>query len=149
MSEVQRDEAAFRLSYSVSAEIAAPVARVWALLTDADDFPRWNHTVTELRGPIALGQRLAIKVPISPRTFTPKVTTLEPERRMVWSDGAAPFFKGTRTFTLAPRGDATSFSMVEVFQGVMLPLIKRSLPDFRPVFAQYVQDLQQAAQQVT
>lgn len=146
MVDVRKTEATFRLGYAVSAEIAAPTARVWALLTDADGFTRWNGTVTELRGPIALGRRLAIRVPISPRTFKPKVTVFEPERRMVWSDGAAPFFKGTRTFTLEPRGDSTHFSMVEVFAGVMLPLIKRSLPDFRPTFEQTARDLQRAAQ---
>lgn len=81
------------------------------------------------------------------RVFKPKVTELEPEKRMVWSDGAAPMFKGIRTFTLAPKGDGTTdFTMVEVFAGVMLPLIKGSLPDFGPPFEQYAADLKRAAE---
>jgi hypothetical protein len=36
--------------------------------------------------------------------------------------------------------------MVEVFAGVMLPLIKRSLPDFRHPFERFAADLKQAAE---
>jgi hypothetical protein len=69
---------------------------------------------------------------------------------MVWSDGAAPVFKGVRTFTLAPKADGqTTFSMVEVFSGVMLPLIKGSLPDFGPSFEQYAADLKREAERRT
>jgi hypothetical protein len=66
---------------------------------------------------------------------------------MVWSDGAAPMFKGVRTYTLTPRSDGTTeFSMVEVFRGLMLPMIKRSLPDFAPAFATYAEDLKREAE---
>ncbi len=59
----------------------------------------------------------------------------------------APMFRGERTFTLTPRGDGTTeFSMVEVFSGVMLPMIKGSLPDFVPVFEQYARDLKREAE---
>jgi hypothetical protein len=36
--------------------------------------------------------------------------------------------------------------MVEVFKGVMLPMIKGSLPDFKPNFEQYALDLKTAAE---
>jgi len=133
---------AFRMVCSVRINIAAPPAVIWALLTNAADFPRWNSTVTSITGEIAKGNKLALRVPISERTFTPKVAILEPEVRMVWRDGFAPMFKGERTFVLTPREDSTTdFSMVEVFSGVMLPMIKGTLPDFAPVFDQYAQDL--------
>ena len=101
-----------------------------------------------IEGPIALGQKLALRVPIAPgRVFRPRVTGFEPETRMVWSDGAAPMFKGIRTFTLAPRGDgSTDLAMVETFSGMMLPMIKGSLPDFGPPFEQYAADLKTAAE---
>jgi hypothetical protein len=145
----RRTETTFRLEYEVGIDVRATPERIWKLLTDAPSFPSWNSTVTSLEGEIALGQRLALKVPIAPdRTFKPKVTELEPARRMVWSDGAAPMFKGTRTFTLTPKGDgSTTFSMVEVFKGLMLPMIKGSLPDFREPFEQYAADLKRAAEQ--
>jgi hypothetical protein len=137
----------FRMECSVRCHIAARPKDVWALLTSAADFPKWNSTVTSIEGDIAKGNKLALRVPASPRTFTPKVTELVPEQRMVWSDGMAPMFRGERTFTVSARADGTTdFEMVEVFTGVMLPMIRGSLPDFGPVFEQYARDLTRAAE---
>jgi hypothetical protein len=53
---------------------------------------------------------------------------------MVWQEGNS-MFRGVSTFALARRADGTTdFSMVEVYRGVMLPLIAGSLPDFAPAF---------------
>lgn len=137
----------FRMECSVRCNIAASPKVIWALLTNAADFPRWNSTVTSITGEIAKGNTLALRVPVSERTFKPKVTELVPESRMVWGDGMAPMFRGERTFTLTPREDGTTdFSMVEVFSGIMLPMIKGSLPDFVPVFDQYAKDLKREAE---
>jgi uncharacterized protein YndB with AHSA1/START domain len=138
----------FRMTCSVECTIQAPPERVWSLLTDAAGFPRWNSTVTRIGGTIALGQRLAIEVPAAPgRTFKPKVSESEAPARMVWSDGAAPMFKGVRTYTVAPAaGGGSAFSMVEVFSGVMLPMIAGSLPDFVPIFDAYAADLKREAE---
>lgn len=137
----------FRQECAVSIRVKAPAEKIWSLLTDAAAFPRWNSTVTSIKGEIAVGQKLELRVPISDRTFTPKVTELEANKRMVWSDGMAPMFKGVRTFTLTPVEDgSTDFSMVEVFTGLMLPMIKRSLPDFGPAFEKYAADLKREAE---
>lgn len=141
-----RTESTFSLRYSVSASISATPAAIWAKLTDAKGFPTWNSTVESIDGDIALGHKLAIRVPIAPgRTFTPKVVELS-DHRMVWRDGFYPMFQGTRTFTLTPRGATTDFEMVEEFRGVMLPMIKGSLPDFAPVFDRYAADLKKACE---
>ena len=144
----EKTETAFRMSYRVSEDIRATPEAIWAKLTDASTFPSWNSTVESIEGPIALGQKLAIKVPIAPgRTFSPKVVAFEANQRMVWQDGFFPMFQGARTFTLTPKpGGLTTFEMEEVFRGVMLPMIKGSLPDFRPVFDQYAADLKKACE---
>lgn len=138
----------FRLEHAITSRIAATPERIWSLLTDADGFPRWNSTVTKIDGPIELGQKLALTVPAAPgRVFKPKVTRLEPQKEMEWSDGMAPMFRGVRTFTLTPQSDgSTEFTMVEVFTGIMLPMIKGSLPDFGPVFETYAADLKREAE---
>jgi hypothetical protein len=137
----------FRTEVRVSINIRATPEQIWELLTNAADFPRWNSTVTSIRGSIAQGEKLELRVPISDRTFSPKVTELVPMARMVWSDGFAPMFKGERTFTLTAREDGTTdFDMVEIFSGLMLPMIKGSLPDFGPVFDRYAQDLKMEAE---
>lgn len=141
-----KTESAFSLRYAVRTTIAAPPSRVWAKLTDAPGFPSWNSTVTSIEGPIELGKKLAIRVPVSDRVFTPKVAVLEPEQRMVWRDGFFPMFEGARTFTLTAGGGGTEFEMVEHFRGAMLPMIKGSLPDFGPIFDRYAADLKKACE---
>jgi hypothetical protein len=138
----------FRLECATTIDVRATPERIWALLTNAADFPRWNSTVTRIAGSIEQGEKLEIEVPAAPgRTFRPRVVKLEPGRTMVWSDGFAPMFKGVRTFTLAPNPDgSTAFSMVEVLSGVMLPMIKGSLPDFGPTFETYAADLKREAE---
>jgi hypothetical protein len=104
--------------------------------------------VTSIAGEIAEGRTLVLKVPSAPeRVFKPKVSQVAPERSMVWSDGMAPMFKGVRTFALTPNADGTTrFHMREEFSGLMLPMIKGSLPDFAPVFETYAADLKRAAE---
>ncbi|HEX4417224.1 MAG TPA: SRPBCC domain-containing protein [Kofleriaceae bacterium] len=150
-AKATKTSATFRLEHATSIDVRATPARIWALLTNAADFPRWNSTVSRIAGTIAQGEKLALEVPAAPgRTFKPKVTRLEPERSMVWSDGFAPMFKGVRTFTLTPNPDgSTAFSMVEVLSGMMLPMIKGSLPDFGPVFETYAADLKREAEKTT
>ena len=141
------EKSTFRQSVTVSVDIAAPLERVWGLLTDAPGFARWNSTVTSIEGPIELGRKLAIRVPYSPRLFSPTVAAFDPRRRMVWQDGAAPMFKGVRVFELDQTGSGARFTMTETFSGLMLSLIAGSLPDFAPIFTQYAADLRRAAEQ--
>lgn len=139
------NKSSFRQSVRVAIRIDAPPERIWTLLTNAADFPRWNSTVTGIEGKIAAGERISIKVPISDRLFKVKVDTFDPPKTLVWSDGNA-VFRGVRTFTLTPQGGATVFAMEEVFTGFMLPLIAGSLPDFKPVFETYAADLKKEAE---
>ncbi|HYQ41720.1 MAG TPA: SRPBCC domain-containing protein [Polyangiaceae bacterium] len=143
---VQKSAHPFRMECSVSVDIAAPIARVWALISDVQQLVRWNSTITSLEGEIAVGNELKLRVPISPRTFTPKVTVLDAPRSMIWSDGFAPIFLGVRTFTLSEIPSGTRFEMREAFSGLMLPMIRGSLPDFGPPFEQWAKDLARASE---
>lgn len=144
----EKSQSTFSQDCAVRCRIAAPSDRIWALLTDARRFPSWNTTVKSLEGEIALGNKLSLRVTLDPkRAFSPKVTKLDPAREMEWSDGFAPMFRGIRTFTLTPKGDGTTeFAMREVFSGVMLPMIRKSLPDFGPAFEAFARDLKRAAE---
>ena|SRR5688572_13212357 len=139
----------FSMLYSVAIPIAASPATIWSLLTNAADFPRWNSTVTKIEGRIADGEKIKLRARIAPdRVFSLNVSDVVPESRMVWSDGFAPMFRGVRTYTLTPLEDGRiEFAMSEVFSGVMLPMIKGSLPDFAPAFETYAADLKRAAEQ--
>lgn len=142
-----KTKSAFRMEYSAGINIRAKPDRVWMLMTNAADFPRWNSTVKSIEGKIALGQTIKLVAAISPdRVFNLNVIEFIPEKRMVWSDGNA-MFKGVRTYTLSPKADgSTDFRMSEVYTGLMLPMIAGSLPDFGPAFEQYVADLKKESE---
>jgi hypothetical protein len=138
------------MEYAVSGNIKAAPEKIWKLLTDAENYTKWNSTLTSMEGEIALGGIVRMKVPESPgRTFKVKVTEYTPGKSMLWADGFAPVFQGRRTFTLEPGGDGTTcFRMSEVFKGLMLPLIAGKLPDFGPIFDRYARDLKNAAEKL-
>lgn len=142
-----KSKSAFRMEYTVGANIKAASERIWRLLTNAKDFPRWNSTVQSVEGEIAAGQTIKLYVKVAPgRAFKLTVTEFAPTKRMVWSDGNF-MFRGVRTYTLTPKlDDSTDFTMAEVFSGAMLPLIAGSLPDFGPEFEKYAADLKREAE---
>jgi hypothetical protein len=144
---ITRSRGAFSLTCRVDVNVRAPADRIWAVLTDAKGFPRWNSTVASIEGEIREGARLRMRVPGTDRIFTPRVSGVVPNERMTWAGGFSPVFKGVRTFELRPRGDGTTdFTMAERFSGLMLPLVRRSFPDFGPVFARYADDLRREAE---
>jgi len=136
-------------AFAVKASIRATPERIWALLTDAPDYTRWNNTIEKVDGKIAPGERISVHPKINPgRVFPVKVAEFEPPRRMVWRGGMPlGLFKGERTFTLRPgsTGDV-EFSMREEYTGLMAPLIGRSIPDLQPAFDEFASDLKRAAE---
>jgi len=151
MSELRftQTNSALSMTCRIETVIRAPTAVVWRLLTDAQGFPRWNSTVTAIEGEIREGERIRIHAPGTKQTFTPRVSDVEPERRMLWSDGVDPIFRGARKFELNPNGvGATEFTMEERFSGVMFALTKSMMPDFRPIFEAYANDLKREAERV-
>lgn len=138
----------FRMSTSVTVDIDASAATVWALLTDPARQREWNSTLTSIQGEIREGGTVELVAVASPgRTFKLKVGDIVPNSQMVWSDGFAPMFRGVRTFRLTDLGGGrTRFAMDEAFAGLMLPMIAGSLPEFAPIFATYAADLARAAE---
>jgi len=145
--KASKTKSAFRMEYSAGINIKANVDKVWALMTNAADFPRWNSTVKSIEGKIASGETIKLVATIAPtRAFNLKIVEFSPEKKMVWSDGNA-MFKGVRTYTFASKGDgSTDFTMAEEYTGLMMPMIAGSLPDFTSTFEQYLSDLKKEAE---
>lgn len=134
------------LDYSVAVRIAAPSEVVWAVLTDAPGYTRWNSTVVRLDGAIVPGGKLALVSKVAPkRTFKLKVSAFDAPKRMVWEDGNSMFL-GVRTFTLIPAEGSTTFAMSETFSGGMLGMIAGKLPDFTADFEAFAADLKREAE---
>lgn len=136
-------------SYSATRTIEADPATVFALLTDAGSYPSWNPAVLSLDGTIAPGETIRLVSVVNPkRTFTLKVTEVEPPNRMVWADGMPlGLFKGIRTYTVAPVDEGqTEFTMEEVFSGPLAPLITKAIPDLTESFGMFADALKSAAE---
>ncbi len=138
----------FSMTCRVEAKIHTNADAVWALLTDAKGFSRWNSTVTGIDGDIREGERIRIHVPGSDRTFKPRVSNVEINKHMTWSNGFAPLFRGSRTFELRQRDNgSTDFIMEEKFDGLIFAIVKNRLPDFKLIFEKYAFDLKNEAEQ--
>ena len=135
----------FSRETSVSTTIQADPSIVWALLTHASDFPRWNSTVTSMKGEIWEGGAVELKSILDEkRSFKLKVKEFVPEKRLVRGDAM-----GSRVYTLT-RGDggSTRFSMTEKIGGPLFPLVAGSIPSFDEVFERYAADLKKEAETI-
>ena len=115
--------------------------RIWLLLTNAEDFPRWNSTIIALNGKIEEGGRLELVSTLAPkRTFKLKIKEFVPQQRLAWGDAM-----GIRIFTLEEKDSGTEFSMTEKIGGPLFPLFSRMIPPFDESFEQFAEDLAKAA----
>lgn len=130
------------MEYRASATIDAPAQRVWEAVTDLSSWPAWDPHATRVEGTVVEGGRVTVHTTLSDRAFPVTVTELDPPRRMVWSSGMPlGLFRGARTFTLVEREGVTTYTVHEVFGGLLLPLIRRTMPDLQPSFDGHVAGL--------
>lgn len=135
----------FHRETSVSIEIKADASIVWALLTKASDYPRWNSTIVSIEGEIALGEKIKLKSTLDPkRTFKLKVKEFETEKKLVWGDG-----QGNRVYTITKNANGTvTFSMTEKIGGLMFPLYAKMIPSFDQSFEQFANDLKKESETI-
>lgn len=114
-------------------EIEATPDRVWRLLTDFPKFPEWNPFIRWARGPVEPGGRLEIHIQpsgASGMTFRPTLLKVEPQRELRWLGRLflPGLFDGEHSFTIEALGDhRVRFVQREVFRGILVPLLSRSL----------------------
>ncbi len=135
----------FHRETSISIDIKADASIIWALLTNAPDYTRWNSTVTSLEGKIALGEKILLKSILdAKRTFKLKVKEFEVNKRLVWGDG-----QGSRVYTLTPNSKGgITFSMNERIGGLMFPMYAKMIPPFDKSFEQFASDLKKEAENI-
>ena len=141
----------FRLATAVTKSIGAPATTVWNLLTDLRAQSKWNSTVTSIEGTVALGGHVSFVVPEAPgQTFREKVVAYDEAKSMVWRLNRWPLLVGERSYRLTPGPHgSTELAIDEVLQGLLLPLIAKSLPDFAAMFERTAADLKAAAEAAT
>ena len=132
----------FSRETTVSIGIAAESAVVWALLTNASDYPRWNSTVVSIEGEIETGGEIKLVSTLDEsRTFNLKVKEVVPEKRLVWGDRM-----GDRVYTIASSEGGVTFTMTEKIGGLLFPLFAGQIPSFDEAFEQFAADLKKEAE---
>lgn len=134
----------FSRETSVHVTISADAGIVWALLTNASDFPRWNSTVVSIKGEIRAGEIIELKSTLDEKwTFKLKVKEFVPEKRLVWGDA-----QGSRVYSLEKSGSGTQFSMSERIGGPLFPLFAGMIPSFDESFDRFTADLKKEAETI-
>jgi len=68
--------------------INSSAKRLWEIITDFEDFPRWNPFIRRATGEIKTGARLEVFIQPSGTkgmTFRPKVLKVDPNHELRWS----------------------------------------------------------------
>ena len=131
----------------VRRDIAATPEVVWAILTDSARLVAGKMGILRIDGRIAAGETIKLESATAPgRIFTLKISECTAPRQMIWTSGAPLVFNGTRTFTLKAIPAGTRFHMAEVYRGLFLPLIWRSMPDMQPGFETFGDGLKHLAE---
>lgn len=132
----------FNRTTTISQTIHADATVIWALLTNATDFPKWNSTVISIEGEIQDGEKIKLKSTLdSTRTFKLKVKEFVPNQKLVWGDAM-----GQRTYTLEQKEEKVLFTMTEKIGGFMFPLFANKIPSFDESFEQFAKDLKRKAE---
>jgi len=132
----------FSRSTTISETINADRATVWSMLTNAEDFSRWNSTIVSMEGKIEQSGKIQLKSILdAKRTFKLKVKEFIPNEKLVWGDAM-----GERTFTLSKAGKATRFCMTEKIGGPIFPLFASKIPSFDASFEAFTTDLKKEAE---
>lgn len=135
----------FSRETTISIEIQAAPAIVWALLTNAADAPRWNSTVVSITGEIKPGGAIELKSTLDEkRVFKLKIKEFEPEKRLAWGDAM-----GTRVYTIDKgKGQSVTFTMTEKIGGPLFPMFAKYIPSFDESFEQFAADIKKEAESI-
>jgi len=136
----------FSRETAVSIDIQADKSIIWTLLTNANDYPRWNSTIISIDGKIAPQEKIKLKSILDPkREFNLAVKEYEPDNKLVWGDAM-----GKRIYTLRTVGtNLTNFSMSERIGGPAFPLFAKMIPPFDQAFEQFAKDLKSEAESIS
>jgi hypothetical protein len=113
-------------------DVAAPAARVWAVLSDFARYPEWNPFVKRIEGRLEVGSKLSVRLKLSGGRavpIRPRLTTLIPGQAFAWQGEllSRALFVGEHRFEVIPSGDGARFVHSERFNGVLVPLLEKTL----------------------
>ena len=113
--------------------INTDITKVWDILMNFDNYPKWNPFITSISGEPKLGSRLTVSIkPPGGKgmTFKPNILTLEANKEFRWKGklGINGIFDGEHYFILEVlENDKTKFIHGEKFSGLLVPLVCKML----------------------
>jgi len=127
--------------------IKAAPEKIWAILTEFENYPAWNPFIQHIKGEKKPGGKLEVFIQppdAGGMKFKPKVLVYEKNKELRWA-GKMFFkrlFEGEHYFLLQPseRG-TTDFIHGEKFRGILVPFFKGMLKKTREGFELMNQEL--------
>jgi Uncharacterized conserved protein len=114
-------------------EINAAPEKVWRILTDFADYPKWNPFIRRIEGVPAVGERLKIFIqPTGAKgfAFKPKVLAAKKEKELRWLGKffVSGLFDGEHFFKIEKSGEnKVKFVQGENFSGLFVSFLAKSL----------------------
>jgi hypothetical protein len=123
------------MAKQISTEIVinATPQKIWAILTDFDNYPHWNPFIKSITGLVAVGNTITARIEppeAQGMTFRPKVLAFEANKEFRWRGKLfiSGLFDGEHIFQLTDNGNGTTtFHQSELFYGILVPLFKKML----------------------
>ena len=116
-------------------EINAPASVVWSILTDFDDFSRWNPFIRKISGKLQKGAQIEVFI-IPPNSngmkFRPKILTYDPEKELRWLGNfwIPKLFDGEHSLVINEISEnKVLFIQKERFSGLFVPFFSGTLKD--------------------
>lgn len=113
--------------------INASAEKIWAILTDFNNYPHWNPFIRSITGNLAVGAsiKVELKAPGSKAmTVKPKVVVFTKNKEFVWRGQILMpgIFTGEHKFEIIDNGDAScTFIQSEKFSGILIPFFTKML----------------------
>ncbi|MEN6554458.1 MAG: SRPBCC domain-containing protein [Methanobacterium sp.] len=116
-------------------KINASASVVWSILTDFDDFSRWNPFIRKISGKLQEGAQIEVFI-IPPNSngmkFRPKILTYDPERELRWLGNfwIPKLFDGEHSLIINEISEnKVLFIQKERFSGLFVPFFSGTLKD--------------------
>jgi hypothetical protein len=109
--------------------INTDITKVWDVLMNFDNYPKWNPFITSISSEPKLGSRLTVSIkPPGGKgmTFKPRVLAFETNKELRWLGHLlfTGFFDGEHKFELIDNGNGTTtFKQSEKFKGIFVGLL--------------------------
>lgn len=110
--------------------IHATPEKVWAILTNFDDYPNWNPFIKSIQGDVKIGNKIIARIEppkAKGMTFKPKVLVFDTNKEFRWIGHLLMpgLFDGEHTFQIINNGNGTStFIQSEKFREYLFHYLK-------------------------